>query len=126
MAPKERVLRAFKKIDGLPDRAPLQFDLCKQHIEHFAKELHLKPEYALGLLRSAKYVAVNIGKLCFGSQSRAFSLLKRCGTGQVSWPQNQEWAARVLGNSTIRVVPYCSEVSNRIVPPMVSANSLAL
>lgn len=31
MNSRERVLRAIKIKDGLPDRVPIPFDLCKQH-----------------------------------------------------------------------------------------------
>ncbi|SHJ43372.1 hypothetical protein SAMN05444280_11951 [Tangfeifania diversioriginum] len=30
MKPRERVLKAFKRIPGLPDRVPVQFELCRQ------------------------------------------------------------------------------------------------
>jgi uroporphyrinogen decarboxylase len=41
MTSRERVLKAFKRMDGNPDRVPVQFDLCKQHIEHFSKKYGL-------------------------------------------------------------------------------------
>lgn len=28
MKPRERVLKAFKRMKGMPDRVPLQFELC--------------------------------------------------------------------------------------------------
>lgn len=37
MNSKERVLKAFGKFKGVPDRAPVQFDLCRQLIDHFGK-----------------------------------------------------------------------------------------
>lgn len=68
MTPKERVLRAFKKVDGLPDRAPLQFDLCKQHIEYFAKKLNLEPEYALSYYEDLTYrISANTIRTTLGS-----------------------------------------------------------
>jgi len=39
MNSKERVFKAFKKLGGNPDRVPIQFDLCRQHIETFGKRL---------------------------------------------------------------------------------------
>jgi uroporphyrinogen decarboxylase len=39
MNSRERVLKAFKRIPGLPDRVPIQFDLCRQLSDHFGKEL---------------------------------------------------------------------------------------
>ena len=38
MNSRERVLKAFRKMEGMPDRVPVQFDLCKQHIEYFSKK----------------------------------------------------------------------------------------
>ena len=38
MNPRERVLRAIKVKDGLPDRVPIQFDLCRQHVEYFSNK----------------------------------------------------------------------------------------
>ncbi|MCP4376040.1 MAG: hypothetical protein GY794_07695 [bacterium] len=68
MTSKERVLRALKKIDGLPDRAPLQFDLCRQHIEYFAKELNLEPEYALSYYEDLTYrISANTIRTTLGS-----------------------------------------------------------
>ena len=41
MKPRERVLRAFRRLEGLPDRVPIQFDLCTQLLEHFAQGYYL-------------------------------------------------------------------------------------
>lgn len=38
MNSRERVLKAYHFMEGLPDRVPVQFDLCKQHIEYFSNE----------------------------------------------------------------------------------------
>lgn len=45
MNARERVLRAFKRIPGMPDRIPVQFDLCRSLQEHFAKELGIESRY---------------------------------------------------------------------------------
>lgn len=55
MNSKERVLKAFKKSDGNPDRVPVQFDLCKQHIETFGRKLKLEPDYALSYYEDLTY-----------------------------------------------------------------------
>ena len=47
MNSRERVLRAFGKASGTPDRPPMQFDLCRSLIEHFGSKLGISPEYAL-------------------------------------------------------------------------------
>ncbi len=39
MNSRERVLKAFKKLPGLPDRVPAQFDLCRQLSDYFAEKL---------------------------------------------------------------------------------------
>ena len=44
MKPRERVLRAFRMKEGLPDRVPLQFDLSKNHLAYFAEKLNLSLE----------------------------------------------------------------------------------
>ena len=38
MNSRERVMRALKR-DGLPDRVPLQFDLCRSLLEEAAAEV---------------------------------------------------------------------------------------
>jgi len=55
MNSRERVLRAFKKIEGLPDRVPIQFDLCRVLTESFGNALGLKPEYALSYYEDLTY-----------------------------------------------------------------------
>ena len=68
MTSKERVLRAFKKRQGLPDRVPVQFDLCKQHIETFAKVLNMQPQYARSYYEDLTYrISANEIRLKLGS-----------------------------------------------------------
>ncbi|MDX9882649.1 MAG: uroporphyrinogen decarboxylase family protein [Prolixibacteraceae bacterium] len=55
MNSKERVLSAFKKKRGLPDRVPVQFDLCKQLIDSFGRELGIVPDYALSYYEDLTY-----------------------------------------------------------------------
>ncbi len=55
MTSRERVLRAFGRLPGKPDRVPLQFDLCKALTDHFAKTLGLEPEYALSYYEDLTY-----------------------------------------------------------------------
>jgi hypothetical protein len=42
MTPRERVLRAFKRAPGLPDRVPVQFEFCASLYEHFSKKLGIR------------------------------------------------------------------------------------
>jgi uroporphyrinogen decarboxylase len=55
MNSRERVLRAFKKIEGLPDRVPIQFDLCRSLTEQFGAALGITPEYALSYYEDLTY-----------------------------------------------------------------------
>jgi uroporphyrinogen decarboxylase len=41
MKSRERVLRAFKRRKGLPDRVPIQFDLCRSLLEYFGEKLSI-------------------------------------------------------------------------------------
>lgn len=38
MKPRERVLRAWKRMPCLPDRVPIQFELWTSLLEHFGRE----------------------------------------------------------------------------------------
>lgn len=55
MNSKERVLKAFRKREGNPDRVPIQFDLCRQHTESFGKKLGIEPDYALSYYEDLTY-----------------------------------------------------------------------
>jgi len=60
MNSKECVARAFKKKQGLPDRVPIQFDLCKQLIESFGKELKIVHDYAHFYYEDLTYAPAHI------------------------------------------------------------------
>jgi len=45
MNSRERVLKAFKRMDGMPDRVPVQFDLCRQLADHFGKVMGIPVTY---------------------------------------------------------------------------------
>jgi uroporphyrinogen decarboxylase len=55
MNSRERVLKAFHKLAGLPDRPPLQFDLCRRLTDHFARELGLAADYAPSYFEDLTY-----------------------------------------------------------------------
>jgi len=55
MNSKTRVLKAFRRLDGNPDRVPLQFDLCRQLTEEFGKKLGLQPDYSLSYYEDLTY-----------------------------------------------------------------------
>ncbi len=55
MTPRERVLTAFHKLPGMPDKVPVQFDLCKQLTDAFGKKLGIAPDYALSYYEDLTY-----------------------------------------------------------------------
>ena len=68
MNSKERVLRAFRKMDGNPDRIPIQFDLCRQQTESFGKKLGIEPDYALSYYEDLTYrISANEIRTTMGS-----------------------------------------------------------
>lgn len=68
MNSKERVFKSFRKLDGYPDRVPVQFDLCRQHIESFGKKLGIEPDYALSYYEDLTYrISANAIRTKMGS-----------------------------------------------------------
>ena len=68
MTSRERVLKAFHKIPGSPDRPPVQFDLCRQLTEHFGRKLGLVPDYALSYYEDLTYrISANAVRTRMGS-----------------------------------------------------------
>ena len=55
MNSRERVLKAFRKLEGYPDRVPVQFDLCKKHLEYFGKKLGIPVNYTNSLYEDVTY-----------------------------------------------------------------------
>jgi uroporphyrinogen decarboxylase len=55
MNSRERVFKALRKMDGMPDRVPVQFDLCRHHTEWFGNRLGIKPDYALSYYEDLTY-----------------------------------------------------------------------
>jgi uroporphyrinogen decarboxylase len=68
MTPRERVLKAFKRIPGLPDRIPIQFELCRQLADHFGKELGVEVNYTENLYEDVTYrISANELRVAMGS-----------------------------------------------------------
>ncbi len=68
MTPRERVLRAFKRIPGLPDRVPIQFELCRQLADHFGKALNITVNYTDNLYEDVTYrISANELRVAMGS-----------------------------------------------------------
>ena len=68
MNSRERVLRAFKKIPGLPDKVPVQFDLCKQLTDYFGKFMDIPVNYINSIYEDVTYrISANELRIAMGS-----------------------------------------------------------
>jgi uroporphyrinogen decarboxylase len=68
MNSRERVLRALGRIKGLPDRVPVQFDLCRQLSEHFGKELGIPAHFTDNFYEDVTYrISANEIKVAMGN-----------------------------------------------------------
>ncbi len=68
MKPRERVLKAFRKLDGYPDRVPIQFDLCRDLLDYFGKKLGLPVNYTNNLFEDVTYrISGNEIRIALGS-----------------------------------------------------------
>jgi len=68
MNSRERVLKAFKRLPGLPDRVPVQFDLCRQLADHFGKEMGIPVNYTENLYEDVTYrISANELRVAMGS-----------------------------------------------------------
>ena len=68
MNSRERVLRAFKRIPGKPDRVSVQFDLCRSLSDHFGKALNIPVHYAENPYEDVTYrISANELRVAMGS-----------------------------------------------------------
>ena len=68
MNSRERVLKAFKLMPGMPDRVPVQFDLCRSLSDHFGKVLNIPVNYTDNLYEDVTYrISANELRLAMGS-----------------------------------------------------------
>jgi len=68
MNSRERVLKAFKRIEGLPDRIPIQFDLCRSLADHFGKALNIPVHYTENPYEDVTYrISANELRIAMGS-----------------------------------------------------------
>lgn len=68
MNSRERVLRAFRKLPGIPDRVPVQFDLCRQLSDHFGKHYGINVSYTENLYEDVTYrISANDLRVAMGS-----------------------------------------------------------
>ena len=55
MTPRERLLKAWKKTPGLPDRVPVQFELSASLLEHFGRKLGIPVHYTRNLYEDVTF-----------------------------------------------------------------------
>jgi uroporphyrinogen decarboxylase len=68
MNSRERVLRALKRLPGLPDRVPIQFEMCRQLNDHFGKVYGIPVEYTENLYEDVTYrISANELRMAMGS-----------------------------------------------------------
>lgn len=68
MNSRERVLKAFKRMEGLPDRVPVQFDLCRQLADHFGEAMGIPVNYTHNLFEDVTYrISANELRVAMGS-----------------------------------------------------------
>ena len=68
MNSRERVMRAWKLKEGMPDRIPIQFDLCRSLQDHFAQELGVESRYTDNIFEDVTYrISGNEVRLAMGS-----------------------------------------------------------
>jgi uroporphyrinogen decarboxylase len=89
MNSRERVLRAFKVHEGLPDRIPVQFDLCRKLQDHFGKKLGIPSKYTPNLFEDVTYrisgneirLAMGSDVVIVGAQEAASFKIEKSGDG---------------------------------------------
>jgi uroporphyrinogen decarboxylase len=68
MNSRERVLKAFKKLPGLPDRVPVQFDLSRRLSDYFGEKLNVPVNYTENLYEDVTYrISANELRVAMGS-----------------------------------------------------------
>lgn len=68
MNSRERVLKAFKRMKGMPDRIPIQFEMCRQLSDHFGKELGIPVHYTENLYEDVTFrISANELRVAMGS-----------------------------------------------------------
>ncbi len=68
MNSRERVLKTFKRLPGLPDRVPVQFDLCRQLAGYFGEKFGIPVHYTENLYEDVTYrISANELRVAMGS-----------------------------------------------------------
>jgi uroporphyrinogen decarboxylase len=68
MNSRERVLKAWGKMEGMPDRVPMQFDLCRQLSDYFGEKLGIQVKYTENLYEDVTYrISANELRVALGS-----------------------------------------------------------
>lgn len=67
MNSRERVMRAWRLKEGMPDRIPIQFDLCRSLQDHFAEKLGVPSKYTDNIYEDVTYrISGNEVRLAMG------------------------------------------------------------
>ena len=68
MNSRTRVLKAFGKLKGFPDRVPVQFELCRQLADHFGRMMNIPVRYTENLYEDVTYrISANELRTAMGS-----------------------------------------------------------
>lgn len=68
MNSRERVLRAWRRRPGMPDRVPVQFDLCRAHLDYFGEKLGIPVRITDNLFEDVTWrISGNEIRLAMGS-----------------------------------------------------------
>lgn len=111
MNSRERVLKAFKRLPGLPDRVPVQFDLCRQLVDHFGKEMGIPVIYTENPYEDVTYrISANEIRVAMGSDvivtgasvSDDYKIVK---DGQDCWKNEYSMKMR-QGDIYVEVIEY--------------------
>ena len=111
MNSRERVLKAFRKLDGEPDRIPIQFDLCRQLLEHFGEKLGIPVHYTHNLYEDVTYrISGNEIRTAMGSDVVITGASERAGFQPVTasdgtWLNEYQMRMR-QGGIYVEVVEY--------------------
>ena len=68
MNSRERVLKTWRKMEGMPDRVPVQFEMCRRLYHHFAHKLGIPATFTENLYEDVTYrISANELRLAMGS-----------------------------------------------------------
>ena len=67
MNSRERVLKAWKKMEGMPDRVPVQFEMCRQLYNHFSEQYGIPATFTENIYEDVTYrISANELRIAMG------------------------------------------------------------